>query len=83
VINDVLVVDDDDAVRQLLARWLTAWGYHVREAFSAKDAVEQMTTRPASILLTDLMMPVHDGMWLTEQVRPRWPHCRRHCQRNG
>jgi diguanylate cyclase (GGDEF)-like protein len=71
--RDVLVVDDEDGIRRLLIRWLTRWGYQVREAVSASDAIEQMTVQPASILLTDLMMPVHDGMWLTEQVRKRWP----------
>jgi diguanylate cyclase (GGDEF)-like protein len=69
----VLVVDDEDAVRGLLTRWLTSWGYRVQEAVSAKDALEQMTAEPAFILFTDLIMPVHDGMWLTEQVRQRWP----------
>lgn len=33
----------------------------------------QMEADPASIILCDVMMPVHDGIWLTEQVRNRWP----------
>ena len=32
-----------------------------------------MTAEPAEIILCDVMMPVHDGIWLAEQVRSRWP----------
>ena len=32
-----------------------------------------MTAEPADIILCDVMMPVHDGIWLAEQVRSRWP----------
>jgi len=70
---DVIVVDDEDAVRRLLGRWLSSWGYETREAGSANDALEQMTAKPAPIVLCDVMMPVHDGVWLAEQIRRRWP----------
>ena len=69
----VLVVDDEEAIRRLLARWLSGWGYEVREAANADDAIEIMATEPAEIMLCDVMMPVHDGVWLAEQVRGRWP----------
>jgi two-component system response regulator FlrC len=69
----VLVVDDEDAIRRLLTRWLTGWGYEAKEAANAEDALEIMATEPADIMLCDVMMPVHDGIWLAEQVRGRWP----------
>ena len=69
----VLVVDDEESIRRLLTRWLDGWGYVVREAGNATEAIEQMTTEPAAIILCDVMMPVHDGIWLAEQVRTRWP----------
>ncbi|HET9466751.1 MAG TPA: response regulator, partial [Vicinamibacterales bacterium] len=71
--NDVLVVDDEQAIRQLLVRWLTQWGYRTRSAASANDAIEQMAAQPASILISDVMMPIRDGIWLAEQVHRRWP----------
>ena len=70
---DVLVVDDEEAIRRLLIRWLSSWGYESREAVSADDAIVQMQADPASIMLCDVMMPGHDGIWLAEQVRQRWP----------
>jgi CheY-like chemotaxis protein len=69
----VLVVDDEEAIRRLLSRWLTGWGYEAKEAANADDALELMAAEPADIMLCDVMMPVHDGIWLAEQVRNRWP----------
>ena len=69
----VLVVDDEESIRKLLARWLTGWGYESKQAANAMDAITEMEADPASIILCDVMMPVHDGIWLAEQVRNRWP----------
>jgi len=69
----VLVVDDEDAIRRLLTRWLSGWGYEAKEAANADEALEMLATQPADIILCDVMMPVHDGIWLAEQVRARWP----------
>ena len=69
----VLVVDDEESIRRLLTRWLSGWGYESKEAANAEAAIEIMTAEPADIMLCDVMMPVHDGIWLAEQVRGRWP----------
>jgi CheY-like chemotaxis protein len=69
----VLVVDDEESIRKLLTRWLSGWGYEAKEAGNANEAIERMTAEPAAIILCDVMMPVHDGIWLAEQVRARWP----------
>ena len=69
----VLVVDDEEAIRRLLTRWLSGWGYEAKEAANADEAIDIMAQEPAEIMLCDVMMPVHDGIWLAEQVRSRWP----------
>jgi CheY-like chemotaxis protein len=69
----VLVVDDEEAIRRLLVLWLSGWGYESKEAANAEAAIDLMTAEPAEIMLCDVMMPVHDGIWLAEQVRTRWP----------
>ena len=69
----VLVVDDEDSIRRLLTRWLAGWGFQSKEAGSASDALNMMSADPAAIILCDVMMPVHDGVWLAEQVRTKWP----------
>ncbi|HEV3217220.1 MAG TPA: response regulator [Vicinamibacterales bacterium] len=69
----VLVVDDEESIRKLLMRWLAGWGYQSKDASNADDAIAQMAVEPAAIILCDVMMPIHDGIWLAEQVRERWP----------
>jgi len=69
----VLVVDDEGFVRALLVRWIAGWGYRVREAVSALEALDAMAVEPADIVLCDIDMPGHDGLWLAEQVLARWP----------
>jgi DNA-binding response OmpR family regulator len=69
----VLVVDDEPLIRNFLTRCLESWGYAFKQAGSAADALECMIARPASLVLCDVMMPDHDGFWLAEQLRARWP----------
>ena len=68
----VLVVDDEDAIRKLLARRLHTWGYRAHQAESATGALELMKAEPASIAIIDVRMPDHDGIWLTSQIRQLW-----------
>ena len=70
----VLVVDDDMRIRLFLTRLLTGWGYAVRHVGSAAEALQVMTSEPADILLCDIAMPEHDGLWLLQQAHGRWPH---------
>ena len=70
----VLVVDDEPAIRDLLRRWIEGWGYVVTLASSATEALDVMRATPAAILVCDIKMPEHDGLWLTERVRATWPH---------
>ncbi len=67
------MVDDEPPICSLLTRLLQGWGYGVRQAFTAEIALEAMASEAADILLCDVRMPVHDGLWLAEQVRARWP----------
>jgi DNA-binding NtrC family response regulator len=69
----VLIVDDEAPIRDFLTRWLQAWGYTVKSAAGANEAITVMAEEPASIMLCDVMMPGRDGLSLLEEVRERWP----------
>ncbi|OFW16208.1 MAG: hypothetical protein A3F70_08885 [Acidobacteria bacterium RIFCSPLOWO2_12_FULL_67_14] len=69
----VLIVDDEPPIRAILTRWLKGWGYGVRDVGSASEALDIMATEPADIVLCDVAMPEHDGLWLAEQVHAQWP----------
>jgi CheY-like chemotaxis protein len=69
----VLVVDDESGIRDLLTRWISGDGYQVREAATAQAALDDMQITPADIVLCDVRMPGESGLWLTEQLRSRFP----------
>jgi DNA-binding NtrC family response regulator len=69
----ILVVDDEPPIREILTRRLTNWGHDVSAAPTADAAVEAMAVQPAEIVFCDVIMPVHDGVWLAQQIRERWP----------
>ena len=69
----VLVVDDEPHVCALLGAWLESAGYSVTVAASADDALRTLTAAPTAVLVCDLRMPGHDGLWLTDQVRRQCP----------
>ena len=69
----ILIVDDEESIREILLRRLTSWGHQVTAARTADEALVVMESSPAPIIFSDLIMPVHDGLWLMERVKERWP----------
>jgi response regulator RpfG family c-di-GMP phosphodiesterase len=69
----VLVVDDEEGVRELLCRWLQAGGYYVRAAGSAEEALVVVEHEPVAVALCDIRMPGRDGLWLVNHLRQRHP----------
>jgi DNA-binding NtrC family response regulator len=69
----ILVVDDEESIREILSRRLSSWGHQVTSADSAESALTVMESAPAPIIFCDLIMPVHDGLWLMERVHEKWP----------
>lgn len=67
----VLLVDDDDMVRQVTAMLLRRNGYDVVEAVNGRDAVEQFAAEPGRFdtVLLDVMMPVMTGHEAFEELR--------------
>ena len=70
---NVLVVDDERAVRVALDVNLSKAGYVVSLADNAERAMEILRTQDVDLVLTDLMMPGRDGMELLHQIRESWP----------
>jgi excisionase family DNA binding protein len=68
----VLVVDDDEGVRQLVRANLEAEGYAVREAGSADEGLASLEEEPPDLLLLDVMMPEVDGWEMLRRVQERY-----------
>ncbi len=71
----VLIVDDDDIVRSTSARLLRRAGYEVLEAAGAEEALLCMQQHGAHVqlVLSDVIMPKHNGHSLAVTVHERWP----------
>ncbi|WP_298912207.1 response regulator transcription factor [uncultured Algimonas sp.] len=65
----VLVIDDDDRIRDLLARYLGREGYRVSTARSAAEARAKMAGIEYDLLIVDVMMPGEDGVSLVADLR--------------
>ncbi len=65
----LLLVEDDDASRRLLARYLARHGYRVDEAASAADAWRSWDAHRADLILLDLGLPDADGVSIIRRVR--------------
>ncbi len=69
----ILVVDDEQHVRNSLATWFREEGYDVSVAASGKDALATLTREGTNILLVDIKMPGMDGLELQRKVRELAP----------
>ena len=69
----VLVVDNDEPIRNLLAEALEVHGAKVTAVESAQEALESLEALRPDVLVSDLEMPDHDGLWLIAQVRALTP----------
>jgi len=70
---NILIVDDERAIRFALAELLEGDGHALREAEHAPAALAMLNEAPADLVLSDLSMPVMDGLALLEEVRTRHP----------
>lgn len=71
--NSVLIVDDESGIREILTRWLSAEGYEIREAPDAETALDEMSKAAAAVVLCDIEMPGHGGLWLASELGQRFP----------
>ncbi len=65
----ILVVDDQAAVRQVLAAQLQSAGHQVLEAEGAEQALQLFGTMRPDLVLLDVEMPGRDGYWVASQMR--------------
>ncbi len=69
----ILVVDDDQDARELVASALIAMGYAVEVAADGFEAVAKLQETMADLVLTDLMMPGMHGVDLAQWIRTYRP----------
>jgi len=65
----ILIVDDEESVRDSLYSWFTEDGYRVEVAEDAKKALSALEASGFDIILTDLKMPGMDGLELLQRIK--------------
>ena len=65
----LLVVDDDDEIRELLCDYLTDAGYNVLAAADGEQMREQLARHKVDLVVLDLMLPGEDGLSLCRQLQ--------------
>lgn len=69
----VLVVDDEESIRELLRRILEPAGYTVAVASNAHDAMQAMADHSPHVVFLDVHMPGANGLWLADQILRQFP----------
>jgi two-component system response regulator HydG len=65
----ILIVDDEQVVRDSLVHWFTEEGYEVEAAGSASEALSRLAARELDLVIADIRMPGMDGLELLEKIR--------------
>ncbi|MCD4652652.1 response regulator, partial [bacterium] len=69
----ILIVDDEANMRRIMEATLKREGYTTITAANGKIALDYLDKKPIHIILTDLRMPVIDGMTLLRECNSRYP----------
>lgn len=69
---NILLVDDEENIRNLLAAYLKKEGFNILHSSSGKEAIETMEREFVNLVVLDIMMPVLDGFETLKIIRNKW-----------
>ena len=73
-VGKVLVVDDDEALREIEKMFFDFQGWEVAEAHNGLAAQTYVDTHPVDLIVSDVRMPIVDGLEFLEHVKKNHPH---------
>jgi CheY-like chemotaxis protein len=74
--QSILIVDDEEDIRDALQMVLERAGYEVRVACDGNEAIELQREAPAQLVITDIIMPEKDGVNTIKDLRREFPAVR-------
>ncbi len=69
----ILIADDEEIVRILLAEALKSYGYDIDVAENGVEAMSHIDKKSYDLVITDYMMPEMDGLELTQRIKAKYP----------
>jgi two-component system, cell cycle response regulator CpdR len=69
----ILITEDEDSLRMFVARALRLDGHETEEAADGAEGLEKLKLGAFDLLLSDIRMPVMDGIELAHQAATGWP----------
>ncbi|GAB3257397.1 sigma-54 dependent transcriptional regulator [Larkinella harenae] len=71
--GSILIIDDEDRLRQLLARLLSLEGYRVLEANNARNGLRVLENDEVHLVISDVKLPDKNGIELSTQIKQLYP----------
>lgn len=71
--SSVLIIDDEDKLRTLLARIISLEGYTVVEAATAKEGLKKLELEEFLVVICDVKLPDGNGIELTRKIKSLFP----------
>ncbi len=68
----ILIADDDAHIVRVMAIWLRRHGHHVTTAANGREALDQLEHGTVDVIISDMNMPLLDGVELAKDVRARF-----------
>jgi CheY-like chemotaxis protein len=69
----VLIIDDEEAVRDTVRQILERAGYEVTEAADGRKGIVQLRQQPVDLVITDILMPGQEGIETIRILRKEFP----------
>jgi two-component system, cell cycle response regulator len=69
---NILIVDDDQAVRNSIQEFLSISNYTTFTAENAEQAMGLLTTQPVDVIITDILMNGMDGLEMTQRIKEKY-----------
>ena len=70
----ILLVDEEEGYRELIARVLTKAGYEVLQAADGLEALSTLEKSKIDLVISDILMPGVNGYALVARLRAKWPN---------
>ena len=74
--GSILIVDDEEDIRDALTMVLEGAGYDVMVASNGNEAVKLQREQPVDLIITDIIMPEKDGVSTIKELRQKFPGIR-------